>query len=109
MAAAERGDGPSPDDLAYMLRVFPQSSADPHWPEVWVRAARLLEPEQLEAIAREPEDGAFKLVEAGIRCPPIDRRLGEVGDYRYLTRAERRALLPYVSSWRRERLKSPWV
>jgi hypothetical protein len=59
-----------------------------------VRAARLLDTPQIEAIARdEPRCyltalGALKLADAGMHGPLIDRWLREERDYPYLTEDE---------------------
>ena len=53
---AERMPRPFPEAVAlglgHVLRYFPAAPAPPHWPQTWVRAARLLDAPQLEAIAR---------------------------------------------------------
>ena len=82
---AERMPRPFPEAVALglgqVLRYFPAAPAQPHWPQTWVRAARLLDAPQLEAIARGEQRcyltalGALKLAEAGMHGPLIDRWL----------------------------------
>ena len=77
-----------------MLQYSPAAPAQPHWPRTWVRAARLLDAPQLEAVARGEQRcyltalGALKLAEAGMHGPLIDRWLAEERDYPYLTEDE---------------------
>ena len=95
---AERMPRPFPEAVALglgqVLRYFPAAPAPPHWPQTWVRAARLLDAPQLEAIARGEQRsyltalGALKLAEAGMHGPLIDHWLAEERDYPYLTEDE---------------------
>ncbi|MBE2314786.1 hypothetical protein DVA67_002275 [Solirubrobacter sp. CPCC 204708] len=102
VAMAERMPRPLPDavvaGLVRVLRFFPQAPDPEHWPQTWVRAARLLEPAQLDPVARGEQRayltalGALKLAQAGYSGPLIDRWLNEERDYPSLTEAERAAL-----------------
>ncbi|MDA0173590.1 hypothetical protein OJ998_31085 [Solirubrobacter taibaiensis] len=95
---AERMPRPFPDavaaGLAQVLSFSPAAPAPPHWPQTWVRAARLLDPAQLAAAARADERcyltalGALKLAQAGMHGPLIDHWLAEDVDYPYLTEDE---------------------
>jgi hypothetical protein len=98
VALAERMPRPVPDavvqGLAEVLRFSPTTPSPAHWPQTWVRAARLLDAAQLEAVARGEQRcyltalGALKLSQAGMHGPLIDHWLAEERDYPYLTAEE---------------------
>lgn len=98
VAMAERMPRPFPDPvargLAQVLQFFPAAPAHPHWPQTWVRAARLLDARQLETVARGEQRfyltalGALTLAQAGMHGPLIDGWLKEERDYAFLTEAE---------------------
>jgi hypothetical protein len=95
---AERMPRPFPDAVAHglgqVLRFTPTAPSPAHWPDTWVRAARLLDAAQLAAVAREDPHchlsalGALKLAQAGMHGPLIDRWLAEDADYPCLTEEE---------------------
>ncbi len=98
---------PLPHDVAErvaaLLYFFPRPAPDYHWPRTWLRAARLLGPDDLRAVVQSGERmyltalGALTLARSGFRNEFVDSYLANDRDYHLLTPGERCELEPLVS------------